>query len=152
MLAFLSLNKAAVAIALVLVAFAAGWTTNGWRWSSKAQALAAAYTQAQIAAENKSRAQEQTIQAAADVERSRKDAEITIVRGQLDTALIELRKRPARGANLSGAAGTGPAATGTQLSREDAEFLTRESARANEMKAAMLACYGTYNAARNNLR
>jgi hypothetical protein len=152
MLAFLSLNKAAVAGAIMLVAFAMGWTVNGWRWSSKAQELAASYTKASVEAEKKSRLQERSIQAAADTERSRKDAEITIVRGQLDTALIELRRRPPRGANLPSASGTCPAATGAQLSREDAEFLARESARANEMKAALLACYGTYNAARNSMR
>jgi hypothetical protein len=44
---------------------------------------------------------------------------------------ISLRERPLCGVNLLNTAGTYPHTTGTQISIVDAEFLTRESAKAD---------------------
>ena len=141
--------KLGAALAALLVAFTSGWVINGWRWNNTALKLAAAQTQTRIEAEQKSRNQERALQAAADNARNIKDAEITIIRSQLDTALVSLRERPLRGANLPGAAGTCPPATGAQLSREDAEFLAREAARADAVVARLNYCYGTFEIARS---
>ena len=139
--------KLGAAVAALLVAFTSGWIINGWRWNNTALKLAVEQTQARIDAEQKSRNQERALQAAADTARSNKDAEITIIRGQLDAALVSLRERPLRGANLPGAPGACPPATGAQLSREDAEFLAREAARADAVVANLNACHATYEAA-----
>lgn len=84
------------------------------------------------------------MQAAADNARNIKDAEITIICSQLDAALVSLRERPLRSANVPGAACTCAPATGAQLSREDAEFLAREAARADAAIANLIACNKTY--------
>ena len=142
--------KLGAAVAALLVAFTSGWIINGWRWNNTALKLAAAQTKALIDAERKSRKQELALQAAADAARSTKDAEITIIRNQLDAALVSLRERPLRGANLPGAAGTCPPATGAQLSREDAEFLAREAARADAVVAELNYCRLNYENAHLN--
>ena len=142
--------KLGAVVAALLVAFTSGWIINGWRWNNTALKLAAAQTQARIDAEQKSRNQELALQAAADDERNIKDAEITIIRGQLDAALVSLRERPLRGADLSGSAGACPPATGAQLSREDAEFLAREAARADAVVAELNYCRRTYEKALMN--
>ena len=137
--------KLGAAIAALLVAFTAGWVINGWRWNNTALKLAAAQTQARIDAERHSRNQELALQAAADNARNTKDAEITIIRSQLDAALVSLRERPLRTANVPGAAGACPPATGAQLSREDAEFLAREAARADAVVASLTECYSVFS-------
>ena len=139
--------KLGATLAALLVAFTSGWIINGWRWNNTALKLAAALTQARIDAEQKSRKQELALQAAADTARSTKDAEITIIRNQLDAALVSLRERPLRGANLPDAPSTCPPATGAQLSREDAEFLAREAARADRVAASLKECRVAYDAA-----
>lgn len=148
---FGQLNIKVIGISLSVVAvFLAGWFTNGWRWDSKYTALVNKYQQAQIDAEQKSRKKEQEVQAAFDKERDKKNAEIRNIRRDLDAALVELRNRPAR-ATVSNATSNGSGATGAQLYREDAEFLTREAARADEIMAHLKACYASYEKARQEL-
>ncbi len=136
--------KLGAAIATMLVAFTSGWIINGWRWNNVALKLADAQTQARIDAEQKSRNQERVMQAAADNARNIKDAEIEIIRSQLDAALVSLRERPLRRANVPSTPGACPPATGAQLSREDAEFLTREAARADRIVAELNNCHLTH--------
>jgi hypothetical protein len=63
-----------------------------------------------------------------------------------------LRDRPDRpsdgGVPGAATAGTGPTAgcTGAQLYRPDGEFLAREAARADELRAALGVCAAAYNA------
>lgn len=141
--------KLAAIVAGVVVVFAAGWMVNGWRWNTKMQAYVNAQEKAVAEAKDRARAMEQSLQAAADTIRNSKDAEIKVVRAQLDTALSELRNRPVRGANVSPTAGAKSYGTGAQLYREDAEFLTREAARAQLVLADYIACYDTYNKVRS---
>ena len=144
----LTVEKLLIYLAIVVAVFTAGWTVNGWRWHSQVLASQAALQKAVSDAKDAQRQQELNIQASANIERNRKDAEITVIRSQLDAALVELRKRPARGASLPSAAGVGRPATGSDLSREDAEFLVREAARGQSYFAELRACYATYNDAR----
>lgn len=74
-----------------------------------------------------------------DVVRKEKDLELENIRGRLNDALGQLRKRPER---LSSAtAPTCEGATGSQLSRPDAEFLEREAARAQGLVESLKECY-----------
>lgn len=60
----------------------------------------------------------------------------------LNIALDSLRDRPNRPGPESKDAGVGSACgTGAGLCREDAEFLTREAARANEQRSGLKTCY-----------
>ena len=80
-------------------------------------------------------------QAAADQIRKDKDAQITSINAQLVDAISELRKRPGR----AQASSNGQGGTGATLSAEDAEFLTREAARADIIRTGLSACYQQYD-------
>lgn len=69
-------------------------------------------------------------------------AEQAAINNRLRADLAGLRNRPERPANLSAVSITRcTGATGAQLSRSDAEFLVGESARADEIRAGLAACY-----------
>lgn len=148
---FGQLNLKLIGIAAsVVVVFLAGWFTNGWRWDTKYTALINQYQKAQLEAEQQARKKEQDLQEAFAQERNKKDAQIRNIRRDLDAALIELRNRPER-STVSNPTCNGAGATGAQLFREDAEFLTREAARADEIMAHLKACYQSYEQAREQI-
>jgi hypothetical protein len=81
-------------------------------------------------------------QATADQIRKQKDVQIEAINNQLANAISELRKRPSRPAEaLIGSCGTG-----ATLYADDAEFLIREAARADKIRAGLEACYKQYDA------
>ena len=81
-------------------------------------------------------------QVATDEIRKVKDAQIRDINSKLVDAISELRKRPSRPespiARQSG--------TGATLFAEDAIFLRREAARADEIRVGLEACYAQYDA------
>ena len=81
-------------------------------------------------------------QQAADQIRKDKDAQITSINTQLVDAISQLRQRP----NRAQTAANGQGGTGATLSAEDAEFLTREAARADIIRTSLSACYKQYDA------
>lgn len=92
------------------------------------------------------REREQAMQDEATQITEAKDEQIRIIGDQLDTALASLRNRPERPAgHVPKASGSCKGATGANLSRPDAEFLTRESARADRLRSALDACYRQYD-------
>jgi hypothetical protein len=101
-------------------------------------------------AEADAREREISLQEKADQTEEAKNEQIRIIGDQLDTALASLSKRPNRPAgNVPKNSGACKGATGADLSRPDAEFLTRESARADRLRSALDACYQAYEALRN---
>lgn len=141
-------------IRLILISLAAsalflsGWFINGWRWSNKYDSLVIQYKQEQIKAEKEARAKELELQAAIDSERTIKDEQVRHIRMQLDSTLDQLRQRSLRNSKpLSASDSKG--ATGSELYREDAEFLIREAARADEIRAGLKECYASYDHVRN---
>jgi len=81
-------------------------------------------------------------QAVADKIEKEKNAQIASINNQLVDAISELRKRPSRAQSAS----DGSCGTGATLSAEDSEFLTREAARADQIRAGLNACYKQYDA------
>jgi hypothetical protein len=81
-------------------------------------------------------------QAATDQIRKEKDVQINSINNQLLDAISQLRKRP----NRAQASSDGQGRTGATLSAEDAEFLEREAARADIIRAGLDACYRQYDA------
>lgn len=72
-----------------------------------------------------------------------REIEVGNIAAALDAAERRLRDRPARRADLSEAASSAcPGATGAELYREDGQFLIRESARADRLRAALAECQG----------
>lgn len=96
----------------------------------------------QSKAEKTIRDKEHQYQADADQIRKDKDAQIKAINNQLVDAVSELRKRPSRTTETS----NGKSCNGTSLFAEDAEFLVREAARADEIRVALDACYKQYEA------
>lgn len=70
------------------------------------------------------------------------------VQRHLDVAIVSLRDRPERPTRLPDTPRIEcSGASGRELSREDAEFLARESARADTLRAGLEACYAAYDGA-----
>ena len=156
-----------IALLVAVVLAATGWTLyeNGLTagraevralWSQQRAADAALLAQLT----SRAREREQALQFSADKIRQEKTLEIRHLSAARDAALRELRhrdQRPADGGNAAAAsnpAGAGPAAscTGLELYRPDAEFLVREAARADEVRASLIECRAAYDAARSALQ
>lgn len=76
-----------------------------------------------------------------------KDEQILNINARLDDALGRLRDRPERAvSDVPGSSESCKGRTGADLSRPDAEFLSREAARADRLHAALAACYSQYDA------
>lgn len=93
------------------------------------------------------RAKEQAWQDSANQTTKAKDEAIQNIHARLDDALGELRNRPSRPASgaVPAASCDGKGATGAGIYAEDAGFLVRESARADQLRAALGACYSQYD-------
>ena len=130
-----SLKYALVALLILLAGL--------WHWYDKKEALNA-YKAEQ---EAKAHAMEQKLNYDAWNIRATKDAKITELNTKLSSALSLLRNRPQR----DNPAAAGEACTGTKLFREDAEFLTREAARADQLIIERDYYYERYEAARREL-
>jgi hypothetical protein len=92
-------------------------------------------------AEKTIRDKEHQYQASADKIRKEKDAQIKNINTQLVDAVGELRQRPGRATE----ANAGSNCNGASLFAEDAEFLVREAARADEIRVGLEACYKQYD-------
>jgi hypothetical protein len=91
-------------------------------------------------AEKTIRDKEHQYQSDADKIRIEKDAQIKAINSQLVDSISELRKRSSR----SSEATNGKGCNGSALYAEDAEFLIREAARADEIRIGLEACYKQY--------
>ncbi len=91
-------------------------------------------------AEKTIRDKEHQYQADADEIRKAKDDQIKTINSQLVDAVSELRKRTSRTSEAT----NGKGCNGTSLYAEDAEFLIREAARADEIRVGLDACYKQY--------
>ena len=121
------------------------------KWDRERAAQEAEHAAAQAAAREK----EQELQANADQLRKEKDREIRDLNARAAALTNSLRDRPTRptaeASTLpsTASAGCAPAScTGAGLSREDAEFLAREAARADELRSSLRQCLAQYQAIR----
>lgn len=115
-------------IALVAVTLFCGGFVNGCSYQQSKQ-------------EKVIREKEHQYQADADQIRKDKDAQIKTINSQLVDAVSELRKRTSRSTETS----NGQGCNGSSLYAEDAEFLIREAARADEIRIGLEACYKQYD-------
>jgi hypothetical protein len=119
------------------VALCAGiWLHGNWHGSK----VTAATYKAQIAEANVKALEERTLLQEITNELVKKYwTDIDAVNDKLADALVRLYDREARLSEASRTKCKG--STGAELSREDAEFLTREAARGDEYAIALQACY-----------
>jgi len=93
-------------------------------------------------AERAARATESMWQGVVNGTVSNYDRKVRAIRSDLDDALGRLRDRPDRPAALpEGPRPECQGGTGAELYRADAEFLVREAARADVVRAGLVACY-----------
>ena len=121
------------------------------QWDKERAAQEAEYAAAQTAAREK----EQALQASADQLRQEKEREIRNLNARAVALSNSLRDRPTRpspeSSPVSSTASVGcpvPVCTGAGLSREDAEFLSREAARGDELRALLKQCHAQYETLR----
>ena len=84
---------------------------------------------------------EHQYQEQADKIRKEKNDQIANINRSLSDAISQLRSRPSRAQQ----AGNGQGGTGATLSAEDAEFLVREDARADQIRVGLESCYKQYD-------
>jgi hypothetical protein len=81
-----------------------------------------------------------------------KENEKAAIAAQRDAAIASLRDRPPRRVVVAGGTSTPAAncqgATGAELSNSDSVFLLGEATRADNLRAALAACYAQYDGAR----
>lgn len=115
---------------------------------SQAQQSAAIQAQAQAATDK--------LKTDADNLRKSKNAQIARLDADLAAALAGLSDRtPRPGAGdlpAPAGPGAGPGCTGASLWREDGQFLSRESSRADRLLADLAQCQAAYSKARDALR
>ena len=129
-LSLLQYGKLAAGTLVLLCVFYFGWHLRDNDFM--------AYKTAQQAATQKI---EKEYQQKADQIEKDKNAQIRNINAQLVDAISELRKRPSRASEAS----NGQSCNGTGLYAEDAEFLVREAARADQIRVALQACYQQYD-------
>ena len=150
-------------IAIVAILAATGWYGYNWVYdrgftASETQHVAAklALAEATVTAMNDTKATNVKLQADKDQLRKDKDAQITSINSTLAAAVAGLRDRPARdGAGnmpVDPTTGAKLGATGANLLRQDSEFLTRESARADRIRVDLIECQAAYAKAREALK
>lgn len=131
----------------VLGVFLAGWFINGWKWEAKYQSLLTKHSNEILQVQEKAKIAERKIQAAADRERKFKDAKVSDINATRDGIINGLHNtRASRKDSVT--RNTTPFSDGTKLYREDAEFLIREAARADQVMAEWQACYRVYQEVR----
>ena len=92
---------------------------------------------------------ERTMQSQSNQIQKDKQHEINAINRAAAALVSELRNRPARGENLSTDSRATENCDGSQLYRDDAEFLAREAERADEVMAELKACYKAYDSVKS---
>jgi hypothetical protein len=130
-------------IGLIVIGCTIGWFVNGWRLQSKIANLEKQYALSVKQAYEQTRKVEQSLITKIETIERKKNGEIANVNARLRVALSELSERSSRSTtnqDTTDCKGT----TGRELSREDADFLTREAARAERLRQALGSCYVQY--------
>lgn len=119
-------------------------------WDKERAQLAEEHAKNEALAREKERA----MQADADKLRQEKNREIREINARATALVNSLRNRadrPATNGSVSSASEPGRTSsvcTGAELSKQDAEFLAGEAARADEIRAALQQCYKQYQSVR----
>ena len=131
----------------LILALVIAFVLNGFYWNAHGSNSADVRWTAKIEKERadaatSARATEQRWQGVVNETSKAYLARIDQQRRNLDLALDGLRARPERpAADAKPAPADCPCGTGAGLCRPDAEFLAREAARANDIRAGLDACY-----------
>lgn len=129
-------------VAGIAVAGFGGWTARGWKADKDIASLRLTIAQGVEQAQREARNIEQANQGVVNHALYEQNTALAGNAARLQRELERLRNRPERPAGMSEAPRPACAgATGAELSRPDAEFLVREAARADDVRAGLVACY-----------
>lgn len=129
-----------VAIGLIFGGYAWGDTSRNTWWLAKTETDKRLAVEAALTTERENHAK-------ANAVIRQQVSEQAAIAQRLRSDLISLRNRPERTTGLPATAGYAcQSATGSELSRPDAEFLSWEAARADEIRAGLIACYQVIDA------
>ena len=134
-----------IVIVGLATSFCSGWYVNQLAWEKKHAAELFSLSE-------KTKAIQNTIEVSYVIERNKKDEEIRNLNKRLNDALSGLRDRPSLNANPT--AEPSLATKGcypTELFREYAEYIIKESVRADEVRIAYIELYNDYQNIRNAL-
>ena len=132
---------------MLILAVVIAFVVNGFYWNAHGHnaenvAWTARIEKERADASEKARSTEKMWQGVVNGTVEEMQKRQTNIRRNLDIALDSLRDRPERAASVSDAPRVACAGgTGAELSRPDGEFLEREAARADEIRAGLVACY-----------
>ena len=154
MLGFLTgmpiLGRIVLILVTIVTSFVTGWVINGWRLNTHIASIRASQAEEVSRYYQEARKAEKALIEATEGIRRQKDAEIKVINSKLQSTLGELRQRQDRPSGTDTARDC-KGTTGAELSRQDAEFLTREAARADQLRSALELCYRQYDAVRGVL-
>lgn len=126
-----------------------GWTINGWRLNASIASLKASYAEEVGRVLTEARNREKNLLEASERFRKDRDAKVKNLNRKLQSVNAELQQRKKRDSRESTDTAACSGATGAELSREDAEFLAREAARADTVAENLNYCIAQYNKLRN---
>ena len=126
-----------------------GWTINGWRLNASIASLKASYAEEVGRVLTEARNREKSLLEASERFRKDRDAKVKDLNRKLQSVNAELQQRKKRDSRESTDTAACSGATGAELSREDAEFLAREAARADTVAENLNYCIAQYNKLRN---
>ena len=130
-------------IGLFILGCVIGWFVNGWRLQTKIATIQKEHAEQVSAAYEQTRKIETALTQKIEKLERKKNGEIANVNARLRVALSELSERTSRDTTSTSPTDC-KGTTGRELSREHAEFLTREAARAEKLRQALGACYVQY--------
>ena len=131
-------------LSVAVVCSAISATITAWRYDKELAELRETYAKELNIAYANARSKETQLRAEAAQIRRKKDDQIQHANARLESMLEQLRQRPTA-SSVSDPTRDCKAASGSELSREDAEFLAREATRADQLRSALEACYKQYD-------
>jgi hypothetical protein len=137
-----------IAAIVLTVGFSAGWVSNGWRLNEKIATIKADHIKEKSDTIANARLKEVELQEAIATLRFNYDKQLKKINTDLNDALDRLRDRPER---VSRPTGTCEGSSGKELSRPDAEFLTRLAAEADKLVTDLQICYKQYDEVRTKI-
>jgi len=129
---------------ILAIGIALGWVTNGWRLNASIASLKASYAEEVSRVLQEVRNREKSLLEASESMRRNRDVQIRNLNSRLQSVNAELQQRKKRDSRESTDTAACSGATGAELSREDAEFLARESARADSVVENLNYCIMMY--------
>jgi DNA anti-recombination protein RmuC len=134
---------------ILLAGVLLGWVINGWRLNASIASLKASYAEEYGRVLTEARNREKSLLEASERLRKDRDAKVKNLNSRLESVNAELQQREKRDSRESTDTAACSGATGAELSREDAEFLARFAAEADQVVENLNYCIAQYNKIRS---